>query len=355
MTQKKSTKPKAQWSEEEVDVLLTYLQLQVAKITVTTFKDETFNEAAQKIAEHHAKKGLRNQDAAKDMAQCKGKWSRSGCHWDNINGANIQGDSEAEELQWNQYINASNSNKAMKSFKNKGWRYWLKMLEILPNGSSTQGVAAYNPASLATAAANAEASGSSFASGLEAAVVPQVGWDQIESAAGSSMNMPPPPSSVAPSTTSKCTHSDTVLSTSATQSMASPMGPPNVDKKPRLLTHSSSNIARSHKSSKAAKDATSTVVFMNLQGSLNRLTDSLHMSASNTDENDTWVSEERVQAMNFMQEEDDISDDEQITLMNVFSRSPSICSVYLAAKPEKWVRYLKSVLAQAARGEFSVF
>ncbi|KAG1871759.1 hypothetical protein DFJ58DRAFT_837080 [Suillus subalutaceus] len=291
MTQKKSTKPKAQWSEEEVDVLLTYLQSQVAKIAVTTFKDETFNEAAQKITEHHAKKGLQNQGAAKDMAQCRGKWrslkevytaidtyrrSQSGCHWDNINGANIRGTQKQR--------NSSGTS--------------ISKLAIQTSGSSSLAI---------------QPSESLSASGLEAAVVPQVGWDQIKSAAGSSMNMPPPPSSVTPSTTSKRTHSDMVSSASATQSMASPMAPPNVDKKP-----------------------------------------SLHMSASNTDENETRVSEERVQAMNFMQEEDDISDDEQITLMNVFSRSPSICSIYLAAKPEKRVRYLKPVLAQAARGEFEI-
>ncbi|KAG2034935.1 hypothetical protein BDR03DRAFT_1012955 [Suillus americanus] len=237
MTQKKSTKPTAQWSEEGVDVLLTYLQSQVAKITATTFKEETFNGAAKKIAEHHAQKGLQNQ-----------------------------GDG---------------------TFQKQRMEILAKDVEDSPKQNSAQGVAAYKPASLATTAANVEASGFSSlviqpseslgASGLETTVVLQVGWDQIESPAGSSMNMPPPPSSVAPSTTIKCTHSDMVLSASAIQNMTLPMGPPNVDKKLRLSTYSSSNIVRSRKSSKAAKDAASTAIFMNLQHSLNHLTDSLHI------------------------------------------------------------------------------
>ncbi|KAG1786692.1 uncharacterized protein HD556DRAFT_1530908 [Suillus plorans] len=387
MTQKGESKPKAQWCEEEVDAFLVYLQSQVSKIAGTTFKDETFNEAAKKLV------GLQKQGPDKDMAQCKRKWqalkqiynaieryrnNRSGCHWDNVNGANIQG--EAAELQWNQFITANNSNKVMKPFKNNGWRHWQKMSEILPNGSGAQGASAYNPASLAVGASaalpiNAEAGGSSSiqaseapnaeASGSRLAAAPQAGWDQIKSAlpsitpgvAGSSMNIPPPPSSIAPSSTGKRSHSDMILSpsTAQTTSLVDSSHASNVDKKPKLSTHGKSQAGRTRKGSRAAKDAASTAVFMNLQGSINSLTDSLRTSASNTDQNKTRVLDERLQAVLAMQEEELITEDESVTLMNVFARSPAVCAIYLAAKSERRVPYLRSVLDQAARGEFGVF
>ncbi|KAG2093527.1 uncharacterized protein F5147DRAFT_657422 [Suillus discolor] len=368
MTQRGKSKPKAQWCEEEVNAFLVYLQLQVSKIAGTTFKDETFNEAAKKLV------GLQKQGPDKDMVQCKRKWQA-----DNVNGANIQG--EAAELQWNQLITTNNSNKVMKPFKNNGWRHWQKMSDILPNRSGAQGAAAYNPASLAAGASaaipvNAEAGGSSLSvqasdgpiteasgSGLEVAAVPQAGWDQIKSAlpsitpgvARSSMNVPPPSSSIAPSSMGKCLHSNIILSPSTAQtttSLVDSSHASNVNKKPKLSTHGKSQAGRSHKGSRAAKDAASTAIFMNLQGSINSLTDSLRKSASNTDQNETGVLDERLEAVLAMQEKELISEDESVTLINMFTRSPAVCSIYLAAKPERRIPYLRSVLDQAARGEF---
>ncbi|KAG2354770.1 hypothetical protein BDR07DRAFT_1494125 [Suillus spraguei] len=109
--------PKAQWNDVEVDALLDYLISQKSKI------------AAIEIA------GLGTHGPAKTGVQCKTKWqslkqvynaidrcrnNRSGCHWDNSAGANIQG--EAAEAQWAQFINSSSANKVMKPFKNSGWR-----------------------------------------------------------------------------------------------------------------------------------------------------------------------------------------------------------------------------------------
>ncbi|KAG1734542.1 hypothetical protein EDD22DRAFT_787879, partial [Suillus occidentalis] len=135
--------PKAQWNEAEVDALLDYLITQKSKIAGTTFKDEVFNEASNIIA------GMGTYGSSKTGPQCKTKWAsvcthnaieryrnnRSGCHWDNVNGANIQG--EAAEAQ---YVNMFRDLQllltfcfeAMRFFKNTGWRFWPKMLEILP-------------------------------------------------------------------------------------------------------------------------------------------------------------------------------------------------------------------------------
>jgi hypothetical protein len=74
MAQKEAKQPraKAQWSDEEVDVLLDHLLSEVSKIAGTTFKDETFTQAAKKVT------ALQKPGGEKDLAQCKGKW-RSVC------------------------------------------------------------------------------------------------------------------------------------------------------------------------------------------------------------------------------------------------------------------------------------
>ncbi|KAG2140622.1 hypothetical protein DEU56DRAFT_941592 [Suillus clintonianus] len=344
--------------------------------------------------------------------------NRSGCHWDNVNGANIQG--EAAEVQWGQFLSASVANKAMRFFKNTGWRFWPKMLEILPNGSGAEGAAAYNPALLAAqesapaasasaeasgsvlptqasapaASASAEASGSVIptthaeasgeAMGLaigvpgarnaggvpsaRTAASPGFEWDQIMSAlpstdpgmvARASTNIPPPPSSIAytHSSTGKRSHSDMVLSSTTTQTSVSQVNSPSLDKKPKLSTRGGSSMSRvtsQRTGTKATKDtannAANTAAFMNLQGSINRLTDSLETSMTKTD--DGRVADECTQALDMMQDDERISPSDKVTLMNVFARSPAVSSTYLVSRPENCIPYLESVLRQAANGVY---
>ncbi|KAG1724116.1 hypothetical protein EDD22DRAFT_853867 [Suillus occidentalis] len=415
--------PKAQWNEAEVDALLDYLITQKSKIAGTTFKDEVFNEASNIIA------GMGTYGSSKTRPQCKMKWAslkqthnaieryrnnQSGCHWDNVNRVNIQG--EAAEAQWGQFLSASVANKAMRFFKNTGWRFWPKMLEILPNGSGAEGTAAYNPALLATqesapatsasakasgslptqasapaASASAEASGSAIpttraeasgeAMGLaigvpsacnaggvpsaRTAASPGFEWDQIMSAlpstdpgmvARASMNIPPPPSSIAytHSSTRKCSHSDMVLSSTTTQTSVSQVNSPSLDKKPKLLTCGGSSILRVTSQctgTKATMDTANTAAFMNLQGSINRLMDSLETSLTKTD--DGQVADEHTQALDIMQDDERISPSDKVTLMNVFVRSPAVSSTYLVSRPENCIPYLESVLRQAANGVYS--
>ncbi|KAJ8583178.1 hypothetical protein M405DRAFT_721869, partial [Rhizopogon salebrosus TDB-379] len=88
---------KTHWSDAEVDVLLDFLIKNRSKLGGTTFKEATYNDAAKEIA------SLKIQGSVKTGAQCKNKWNSlkniyhaiqkysawSGCHWDNVNGANI--------------------------------------------------------------------------------------------------------------------------------------------------------------------------------------------------------------------------------------------------------------------------
>ncbi|KAG0698637.1 hypothetical protein DFH29DRAFT_877864 [Suillus ampliporus] len=356
--------PKAQWSEAEVDALLDYLITQKSKITGTTFKDEVFNEASNKIA------GVGTHGLSKTGPQCEMKWTSG----------------EVAEVQWGQFLSASVTN---------------KMLEILPNGSGAEGTAAYNPASLAAqslapatfasaptapasapaASASTEASGSAIpttsteasgkAMGLAISVPstrnasPSFKWDQIMSAlpstdpgmvARTSMNIPPPPLSIAVthSSTRKHSHSDMALSSITTQTLVLQMDSPSFDKKPKLSTCGGSTVLRvtsQRTGSKATKDAVSTAAFMNLQGSINRLMDSLEMLMSKTDE--SRVADERSQALDMMQDDERILASDKVTLMNIFTRSPVVCSTYLLSRPENCVPYLESVLCQAANGVYS--
>ncbi|KAG1719098.1 hypothetical protein EDB19DRAFT_1919347 [Suillus lakei] len=250
------------------------------------------------------------------------------------------------------------------------------MLEILPNGSGAEGTAAYNPASLAVQAskpitsANAEASGSAVATasteasgvamglaisvpgacnniGSKGPAATGFAWDQVMSAlpftnpgiiSSSSMNPPLP-----------CLQLQ--LQIVALENMDSPA----LDKKPKLLICGGSAmlcVTSQCSGSKATKDATSTAALMNLQGSINCLMDSLGNTLASTDE--SWVVDERSQALAMMQDDERILPADKATLMNVFTRSPPICATYLSSKLENHLPYLESVIRQAARGDYGL-
>ncbi|KAG1744789.1 hypothetical protein EDB19DRAFT_1617620, partial [Suillus lakei] len=88
---------KAQWNPAEIDTFLTYLISVKSTIAGMNFKDSTYNAAAQQIA------SKQTYGPPKTGAQCRNKWgshvynaikvyhNKSGCHWDNERGANIEG------------------------------------------------------------------------------------------------------------------------------------------------------------------------------------------------------------------------------------------------------------------------
>ncbi|KAG1759997.1 hypothetical protein EDD22DRAFT_955374 [Suillus occidentalis] len=384
--------PKAQWNEAEVDTLLDYLITQKSKIAGTTFKDEVFNEASNIIA------GMGTYGSSKTGPQCKMKWALLKQTHNAIE-ANIQG--EVVEAQWGQFLSASVANKAMQFFKNTRWRFWPKMLEILPNGSGAEGTAAYNPALLAAqesapaASASAEASGSlptqasapaasasaevsgsaipttrAEASGkamglaigmpgacnaggvpsARTAASPGFEWDQIMSALPST-----DPGMVARASTNiPLPHCQSHTLTVAPENVNSP----SLNKKLKLSTCGGSSISRvtsqctgTKATMDTANNAANTAAFMNLQGSINHLTDSLETLLTKT--NDGRVADERMQALDMMQDDECISPSDKITLMNVFTRSPAVSSTYLVSRPENRIPYLESVLHQAANGVYS--
>ncbi|KAG2345294.1 hypothetical protein BDR05DRAFT_880551, partial [Suillus weaverae] len=133
--------PKAQWNSAEIEAFLTYLILVKSTMAGTNFKEVTFNAAAQEIT------SKRTSGPPKTGAQCKNKWgslvynaieayrNKSGCHWDNNRGANIEG-SSAEAI-WDDLLGLSltislQTNVLLKPFKTIGWPYFSMMEQILP-------------------------------------------------------------------------------------------------------------------------------------------------------------------------------------------------------------------------------
>lgn len=94
----------------------------------------------------------------------------------------------------------------------------------------------------------------------------------------------------------------------------------------------------------------SSAAFIGLQSSINRLADRLQASIE-----ETRVVDERSQALASMQDEEGIVPADKITLINVFIRSPAVCSTYLCARVENRLPYLRSVLVQAAGRHFGAF
>ncbi|KAG1878521.1 hypothetical protein C8R48DRAFT_768082 [Suillus tomentosus] len=66
----------------------------------------------------------------------------SGVHWDNVRGADIEG--EAETAVWNEYISRK-GNSGMYSFHVSGWRHYEQIDSIIPQGSGMRGCTGYQP------------------------------------------------------------------------------------------------------------------------------------------------------------------------------------------------------------------
>ncbi|KAI6035970.1 hypothetical protein BKA83DRAFT_13567 [Pisolithus microcarpus] len=73
----------------------------------------------------------------------RNKWiSHSGCHWDNIHGAGVQGKFDEEVFE-----NYTKNHPLICPFKNSGWEFYELMLDIMPNGAS-HGNNAFTPSTL---------------------------------------------------------------------------------------------------------------------------------------------------------------------------------------------------------------
>ncbi|KIK25384.1 hypothetical protein PISMIDRAFT_44374, partial [Pisolithus microcarpus 441] len=91
------------------------------------FKSPTYHATALHISQHLT------SGPAKSAVMVRNKWishvRKSGCHWDNIHGAGVQGKFDGELFE----IYAKNHS-LICLFKNSGWEFYKLMLDIMPNG-----------------------------------------------------------------------------------------------------------------------------------------------------------------------------------------------------------------------------
>ncbi|KAG0695325.1 hypothetical protein DFH29DRAFT_1005582 [Suillus ampliporus] len=377
MTQQEPAKAeKANWNDVETDALLEYLILHRSKLAGTTFKTKRFNEAAA----HLHTKNLKTHGPMKTGAHCRNKWNllksrynqinkylqKLGVHWDPMVGAKIQG--TATEEAWSDYVSKS-LNSGMKQFKNE-WKYYTKMQQILTRVSAVYGAATYNPATLAGAGPATESESvpgsstggaGSSTGGAGASTSGDPGDDDVSMADGMAtaedfswdilpLRIPAPVASnslaAAPpiSSSGKRSHTDMVFNTappsltSSTPMSEVPQAHSDM-KKVKLSAQGGSNSGGgSNKihvtsSKKAIKEAASTTVLMNLQGTINCLSDSITTSFTVTDE--SCISDERSHALQNMQQEEGLLTEDKLALMHAFMRSPIICATYLEIMQSK--------------------
>ncbi|KAG1721645.1 hypothetical protein EDB19DRAFT_1917172 [Suillus lakei] len=378
MTRKgtQQAQPKAQWNPIEINSFLTYLISVKSAMAGTSFKKVTYNEAAKSI------ESLRTVGPVKTGAHCMNKWGmlkqiynaiesyrhhKSGCHWDNECGANIEG--PATEAVWEEYVSRK-PNFPMKSFKTAAghtiprWKKFCPitalhevLLPITPphyhqtNHPQLPVLAAHpmaltthqfiplipsmaqpkiswgvppppNPAfedyGSSTMAAPPTMSSCTSTSALSAPTMsaPYKSLPAMFAPMSAPMSAPPmsapmsaPPMSApmsapaksAPmssgSSAGKCSHAEMTHGHSAppstTYTSVSQLTRPESEKKPRLSTTSGKTCPSASKKT-TVQDTANTTVLMNLQGTINRLSDSLNTSFSASEE--TRVADIRTRA-----------------------------------------------------------
>ncbi|KAG2361768.1 hypothetical protein BDR07DRAFT_1585947 [Suillus spraguei] len=145
----------AHWINEEVTVLVNHMYDHWADSDGSgNFKPQVYNSAVTALNDDPELQP-KLIGPAKNIKMVKNKWAaiktihhaidkycnQTGTHWDSINGAGIYGD--AASAVWDSYVSLK-ANHPMRPFRNTGWVYYDKMLEILPLGGA-KGHEAHRP------------------------------------------------------------------------------------------------------------------------------------------------------------------------------------------------------------------
>ncbi|KAG2122177.1 hypothetical protein BD769DRAFT_1389807 [Suillus cothurnatus] len=298
---------KAHWQEAEVDVLLHHLiENRAAGGDGGNFQLSTYNSAAAAINSNGT---ITTMGPPKTGKMVKTKWTSietyrntSGFHWDNVQGAGIDG--PAATTVWNTYIHPK-SRATMRPFRNKGWPHYDNMQTILGEHSGARGRHAFHPATAAPAPVDVDGidggldaldididvdpSGGSTSGVTHPSDVPDMRSDlmmppstllhQTSATTTSSQSskrlrtntLPDSSSGSAPTSSFPSTPQSSSLPLSSTLVQSSQLPAP---KRARVSTHGSTQTGISSASKLAAK-ITPAAAVMNMQGSINRLTDIL--------------------------------------------------------------------------------
>ncbi|KAG1863544.1 hypothetical protein DFJ58DRAFT_724961 [Suillus subalutaceus] len=268
------------------------------------FTNTTFNSAATAINDNHA---IQTIGPPKTARMVRTKWTSlkkifnqienyrnvSGFHWDNVRGAGIEGRAAGDV--WDTYVNP-NSRAVMRPFRNKGWARYDNMQLIVGDNSGARGRHALHPATAPPPSVNtADDVPDVFDGGLG---LLDMDVDTAGAAAPSDVpDMSPDlmmplsaqlhgtsaTSQAAGSQSSKCMRTDTFVDSSSQRTGAPPVSNNPVPlssmlislpapKKARVSAHGGMQSGINSAAKIAAK-ITPAVAVMNMQGSINRLTD----------------------------------------------------------------------------------
>ncbi|KAG2141462.1 hypothetical protein BD769DRAFT_1662365 [Suillus cothurnatus] len=278
---------KAHWQEVEVDVLLHHLiENRVAGGDGGNFQLSTYNSAAAAINSNGT---ITTMGPSKTGKMIKTKWTSlkkifhqiktycnaSGFHWDNVQGAGIDG--PAATTIWNTYIHP-------KPFCNKGWLHYDNMQTILGEHSGAHGRHAFHPATAAPAPVDVDGiDGSLNALDIDIDVDPSGGSTSGVTHPSdvpdirSDLMMPPSTllhqtsATTTSSQSSKCLCTNTLPDSSSGSTPTSSF--PSTPQLSSLLL--SSTLTGISSASKLAAKITPAAAIMNMQGSINHLTDIL--------------------------------------------------------------------------------
>ncbi|KAG2029554.1 hypothetical protein BDR03DRAFT_987677 [Suillus americanus] len=326
---------KAHWQDAEVDVLLQHLiENHAASGDGRNFTMATFNNAAAAL---NADGAIQRIGPPKTGKMVKTKWTSlkkifnqieiyrnvSGFHWDNVRGAGIEGTAAASV--WDTYIdpkvhhynkvhcNISLTHKkscaAIRPFRNKGWPLYSNMQMILGDNSGTHGRNSLHPATAPPPSINTTDDVlDSIDGGLD---LLDMDVDVVSAGAAGPSDVPDmSPNLMMPSSnmlhdssttthaaggsqSSKCLHTNTLLNLTETSSQITGSTPMSTNpdtqaslplsstlvssqllapKKAQMLAHGNTQMGISSATKIAVKITPATAI-MNMQGSINRLTD----------------------------------------------------------------------------------
>ncbi|KAG1822060.1 uncharacterized protein BJ212DRAFT_1477889 [Suillus subaureus] len=146
------------------------------------------------------------------------------------------------------------------------------------------------------------------------------------------------------SSTGKCSHSEMTQGYSAppstTHTSVLQVMKPESEKKPRLSTVSGKTCLST--SQKTIQDTTNTAMLMNLQGTINHLSDSLN---TNFGTDNAHVAEHRSCMPKLMQLAAGILKDDKVVFMHVFMMNAAACGTFLDVDdPEPCKAFLQSMI-----------
>ncbi|KAG0704329.1 hypothetical protein DFH29DRAFT_873759 [Suillus ampliporus] len=131
---------------------------------------------------------------------------------------------------------------------------------------------------------------------------------------------------------------------STTYTLVLQLTKPELEKKPRLSMTSGKTCPSASK--KNVQDTANTAVLMNLQGTINRLSDSLSTTFAGSDE--ARVAENRTRALKLMQSDLEFSKEDKVIVINIFMMSPAACGTFLDIEdPELRMAFLHSIITRA--------